>query len=265
MGMFWRSYAAFFFGAAWVVGYCIISPLAYLIPYWRHLVVVASFPSCVLGVFYYFTIPESYHYMVSKGKSKDLSNWLKNLNRFKKETELSAEILISEHMKHQKSDGSEDKNFFVQLISHKRILFYTFVLSYLWVCDTFVYYGLSLFSTELAGNKFWNYILSGLIELPSYAVSPYLLNKIGRRLFVSLSHFLAAFSFLGTIFVESPTVSLLLWLTGKFGISCAFTCLFVYASEVFPTNLRSGCIGACEVLARLGGVFAPQANELVSL
>ncbi|CAD5205828.1 unnamed protein product [Bursaphelenchus okinawaensis] len=262
MGMFWRSYAAFFFGLAWVIGYCIVGPLAYLIPYWRHLVVVASFPSCILGVIYWFTIPESYHYMVSKGKSIELNKWLQNVNRFKQETELSAEDLINEHLKHQKSDGTENKTFLVQLISHKRILLYTMVLSYLWVCDTFVYYGLSLFSTELAGDKFWNYILSGFIELPSYAVSPYLLDKIGRRLFVSAAHFLAGFSFLATIFINHPTMSLIFWLMGKFGISCAFTCLFVYASEVFPTNLRSGCIGACEILARLGGVFAPQANEL---
>lgn len=66
-------------------------------------------------------------------------------------------------------------------------------------------------------------------------------------------------------FPGNPTVSLVLWLIGKFGISCAFTCLFVYASEVFPTNLRSGCIGVCEILARLGGVFAPEVNALVSI
>ncbi|VDN39561.1 unnamed protein product [Gongylonema pulchrum] len=45
--------------------------------------------------------------------------------------------------------------------------------------DTFVYFGLSLYTTRLAGNKYWNYALSGLVELPAYLfVPPVLENEI---------------------------------------------------------------------------------------
>lgn len=97
-----------------------------------------------------------------------------------------------------------------------------------------------------AGSKYWSYALTGLVEIPSYICSPFLLEFLGRRLFVSLSHFLTAIAFVGIIFVEDPTISLILWLIGKFGISCAFTSLFVYATEIFPTVLRSSLIGICE-------------------
>jgi hypothetical protein len=37
----------------------------------------------------------------------------------------------------------------------------------------------------------------------------------------------------------------------------------VYASEVFPTVIRSSCIGLCIILARVGGLFAPLTRLMV--
>ena len=44
-------------------------------------------------------------------------------------------------------------------------------------CDNFVYYGLSLFSTQLAGNRYANFMLIGAIEIPSYLVAPAMLDR----------------------------------------------------------------------------------------
>lgn len=44
------------------------------------------------------------------------------------------------------------------------------------LCDTFIYYGLSLFSTKLTGDRFINFALSGAVELPAYFIAPPLLN-----------------------------------------------------------------------------------------
>lgn len=43
--------------------------------------------------------------------------------------------------------------------------------------DTFVYFGLSLVSTELAGNRYANYVFSGLVEIPSYLLAPFCLDR----------------------------------------------------------------------------------------
>uniref|UniRef100_A0A914S9Y1 Uncharacterized protein n=1 Tax=Parascaris equorum TaxID=6256 RepID=A0A914S9Y1_PAREQ len=43
--------------------------------------------------------------------------------------------------------------------------------------DTFVYFGLSIYTTRIAGNKYWNYALSGLVEVPAYLFAPYALDK----------------------------------------------------------------------------------------
>ncbi|KAI6230451.1 MFS domain-containing protein [Aphelenchoides fujianensis] len=51
--------------SAWVTGYCLVAPIAYLLPYWRSLLVACSFPAVIFGVLYFFFLPESFHYMAS--------------------------------------------------------------------------------------------------------------------------------------------------------------------------------------------------------
>ncbi|CAD5217796.1 unnamed protein product [Bursaphelenchus xylophilus] len=107
-----------------------------------------------------------------------------------------------------------------------------------------------------------NFILSGLIEVPSYLATPPCLRILGRQWFVGLSHFITAVAFLGVMFIDNHKLYLIVWLIGKFGISCALTALYVYASEVFPTTVRSSCIGFCSTVGRIGGAFAPSIRVL---
>ncbi|KAI6176333.1 MFS domain-containing protein [Aphelenchoides bicaudatus] len=257
-----RDYAALVFGMLWVTGYCIVGPVAYFLPNWRHLMLACSIPSIFSSIAYWIVVPESFHFMMSKKMEPQLDKWLNKANKTKTIVTVNAKTLIAEHMRSLLRDSNRDRNLIVQLCTHKKLLLYIVVLSYLWLTDTMLYYGLSLYSSDLAGNKYVNYVLSGLIEVPSYLISPYLLNKMGRRLFVGSSHLLAAVAFLILIFVEHSTVVLVLWLIAKFGISCSFTSLFIYASELFPTTVRSGCIGICEILARIGGSISPLVHSI---
>ncbi|VDM70661.1 unnamed protein product [Strongylus vulgaris] len=56
-----------------------------------------------------------------------------------------------------------------------------------------------------------------------------------------------------------------LWVLGKFAISCSFMSIYVYASEIFPTNIRNLSIGFCEMMSRVGGILAPYVTALVSI
>jgi OCT family organic cation transporter-like MFS transporter 4/5 len=110
--------------------------------------------------------------------------------------------LIAAHLRKAKQDDTTDRNIVIQLFRHKRLLMYMTIMAFLWISDTIIYYGLSLFSTQLAGNKYLNYVLSGLVEAPSNFASPWLLNVLGRRWFISGTHFLAAFAFLCSVFIS---------------------------------------------------------------
>ena len=57
---------------------------------------------------------------------------------------------------------------------------------------------------------------------------------------------------------------MVLSLVGKFGIAAAFAIIYIYSAEIFPTDYRSVAIGACSMIARVGGMLAPSVSALVS-
>lgn len=64
---------------------------------------------------------------------------------------------------------------------------------------------------------------------------------------------------------ELPWVSTLLYLAGKVWITQAFSGVYLYTSELFPTRARHSLLGLCSMLGRLGSIVAPQMPLLVSL
>uniref|UniRef100_A0A1I7WBW3 Tyrosine-protein phosphatase domain-containing protein n=1 Tax=Heterorhabditis bacteriophora TaxID=37862 RepID=A0A1I7WBW3_HETBA len=74
---------------------------------------------------------------------------------------------------------------------------------------------------------------------------------------VTIIFYISFLSLLNCYTSEHEFIMLICWLLGKFSISCSFMSLFVYATEIFPTNIRNVLIGMCSVLARIGGIAAP--------
>lgn len=199
--------------------------------------IASSSPSLAWAVLLYFVVPDSFHFLVSKENKDGLTRWLMNANKVSRipRSDLTADVIIDAHRQnHKHPPNMSIKNVILELLKRRILIIYLLILAYIWTCDAFVYYGISLISTLLsgAGSKYWSYALTGMIEIPSCILSPFLLDLIGflasnilyllpiiigRRLFVSLTHLLTAISFLGIMFVKNETLSLVLWLIGKFG------------------------------------------------
>uniref|UniRef100_A0A158QP76 MFS domain-containing protein n=1 Tax=Haemonchus placei TaxID=6290 RepID=A0A158QP76_HAEPC len=248
------SYVDFsvYFGMAWVAGYCLVTPLAMLAPNWRWLIFFVSVPQLFTATLCYLFVPESLHFLAIERHEKVVGDWLKRAGRCHDNVaDIDPSTVVSTRQE-------EVSNLFSELWTHKRFLLYTIVLIYLWNCDTFIYFGLSLYSTHFAGNIYLNYLLVGLVEIPAYILSPMAMNRYGRRVVVALTHLLAAATFFGLVFTpETAWIRTALWALGKFAISCSFMSIYVYASEIFPTNIRNLSIGFCEMMSRIGGILAP--------
>lgn len=64
-----------------------------------------------------------------------------------------------------------------------------------------MFYGLSLNSTNLSGNKYLNFILVCLVEIPGLSLAWVAMNKIGRRWSLAGSLLLCAITCVAGAFV----------------------------------------------------------------
>lgn len=52
-------------------------------------------------------------------------------------------------------------------------------------------------------------------------------------------------------------LSILLVMLGKFGITSAFSMVYVYTAELYPTVVRNMGVGASSMASRLGSILSP--------
>ena len=63
---------------------------------------------------------------------------------------------------------------------------------------------------------------------------------------------------------DKQWITVVLALIGKCGIAGAFSLIWLYSSELFPTVMRNSATGAASLCARAGGIVAPYIAQLVS-
>ncbi|GLH00668.1 Protein of unknown function [Gryllus bimaculatus] len=86
------------------------------------------------------------------------------------------------------------------------------------------------------------------------------MNRFGRK--KTLCSSLLASGLCCFLFIGIPGdwiwLRIALYLFGKFNITISFDVLYIFAVELFPTELRQTCLAACSVLGGMGQILAPQ-------
>ena len=139
-----------------------------------------------------------------------------------------------------------------------------------WFANSIVYYGLSLNVGNLVGNPFLMLFLSGLVELPSYILMCFILDRAGRRCVVSTFMLIGGVCCIiassiptGTDIAASTIVTIVL--LGKACIAASFAVIYNYTAELFPTVVRNTALGIGSMCARLSGALTPMIMLLDSL
>uniref|UniRef100_A0A2A4K6M9 Major facilitator superfamily (MFS) profile domain-containing protein n=1 Tax=Heliothis virescens TaxID=7102 RepID=A0A2A4K6M9_HELVI len=260
--------------STWAMGQVVAALMAWAVPYWRTYTLVIYAPS-VLFIAYYWLIEESVRWLISKGNNKEAARIIfkaANMNKKKLSPE-TIRILTEEPPEKKPSTNESDspaevdtRSILVQVLKSKRIMCRLLVCSFWWITLTFVYYGLSINSVSLAGNSYVNFILTSLVEIPGYCLSVLTLDRFGRK-----SSTMSAFIFCGLSLMAMPFVpSSIPWLTttlnllGKLCISMAFSSVYIYTGELFPTQARHSLLGTCSMAGRIGALIAPQTPLLMA-
>jgi len=244
----------------WAWGWIAAALVAYLlIPLygWRMAFWVGAVPA-FFAAYLRKAIPESPRYLEAVGREKEADELVSRMEREAGITDQKENITAKTNNHSNKIHVS-----FFELWSKKYIRS-TFVVWVIWFGINFGYYGFVLWTPSLLVDKGFALVKSFeftfimcLAQLPGYFSAAYLVERIGRKIVLSVY-------FAGT--------ALAAWLFGQAGSSTevliygcllyffslgAWGCVYAYTPEVYPTVARASGSGWSAAFGRLGAFIAP--------
>nr|XP_032833194.1 solute carrier family 22 member 15 [Petromyzon marinus] len=246
-------YSAFF-----ALGLVVFAALGVAVRPWRWLTLTANVPGVLLLLASLWMLPESPRWLHSRGRIVEAEKTLSLIARGNVGATSTAS-LPPPQVQLRPLRGS-----LMDVGTHPVLRTRTLVMMYTWFVCSLVYYGLTLGVGDLSRDVHMGLALSGLAELPSYPLSLFLINAswCGRRR--GLSGFLScggiaciAVAALVTLSGEHEVARQYLALAGKLCISAAFSIVYIYTSELYPTSIRNVALGLSSTSSRLGGILAP--------
>lgn len=127
-----------------------------------------------------------------------------------------------------------------------------------WFANSIVYYGLSLNTGSLKGNPYLILFAISVVELPSYVICVYLMDRLGRRSLTSFYMISGGICCIVAVNLtagsEATTGVVML---GKFLIASSFAIIYNYSAELFPTVVRNSAMGLGSMCARTSSALTP--------
>ncbi|XP_008296475.1 solute carrier family 22 member 16 [Stegastes partitus] len=266
-----RTWTSMHVHAAFAVGIMVVALTGYLVRvWWIYQIVLSTCTSPFL--FFCWKFPETPFYLMAKGRYKDTQNLLDRMAHFnglqcrlraedllEPEKRENGRALLEQEAAQQRPSQPEKKLSILDLFGSWRMAGRTCTVWAIWFIGSLGYYVFSLGSVNLGGNQYVNLFLAGAVELPSYLVGCFAMDRIGRKKTCAPALLLAGVACMLIIVVPADieALAIALCMTGKFAIAIAFGLIYLYTCELYPTIIRSLAVGSGSMMCRVGSVVAP--------
>ncbi|XP_071841267.1 organic cation transporter protein-like isoform X1 [Apostichopus japonicus] len=238
------------------IGYYLIAGIAYLIPNWRIVQLVISLPYIPVLILALIFVPESPRWLISNKRFESAENIFRKIAKVNRKT-------LSDNfgkMVEQTNEEDQQNSMFQtvrKFVCSRSIFLITMNMSFNWIVQSLVFYGLSLSTSSLGIDPYIAFLISGTIEIPAYFLCMFVAEWFGRRGSTCGVMLLG-----GICCCVTPLIPLGIWralvaMLGKFFISMSFSIVYSWASELTPTIMRNSGLGFFSTVSRVGGILSP--------
>ncbi|XP_076994510.1 solute carrier family 22 member 4 isoform X1 [Tamandua tetradactyla] len=238
------------------LGYMLLPLFAYFLREWRALLLALSAPGLLCAPLWWF-IPESPRWLISQRRFREAEEIIQKAAKM---NHIAAPAVIFDPVELQElTTLKQEKVFILDLFRTWNIATITIMSLLLWMLTSVGYFALSLSTPNLHGDAYLNTFLSALIEVPAYITAWLLLRALPRRYVIAgvLSVGGGVLLLIQLVPADYHMVSTGLALLGKFGVTSAFSMLYVFTAELYPTLARNTAVGVASTASRVGSVVAP--------
>lgn len=253
-----RGRNVIFLESFWAWGWIVAALVAYLlIPVygWRAAFFVGAVPA-LFAAYLRKAVPESPRYLEKAGKGEQA-------NALVSKMEEQANIVSK---KTDDSKAIQDGKHHIPLVElwSKKYIRSTVVLWVIWIGINFGYYGFVLWTPSLLMAKgfvmvksFEFTLIMCLAQLPGYFSAAYLVERVGRK--VVLSVYFAGTALASWLFGHAgSTMEVLAFGSLLYFFSLGtWGCVYAYTPEVYPTIARASGSGWAAAFGRIGAFAAP--------
>ncbi|XP_024430915.2 solute carrier family 22 member 4 isoform X3 [Desmodus rotundus] len=202
-------------------------------------------------------IPESPRWLISQGRFGEAEAIIQKAAKM---NSIAVPVVIFNPVELQELKPlKQQKAFILDLFRTKNIATITLMSVLLWMLTSVGYFALSLNSPNLHGDAYLNCFLSALIEVPAYITAWLLLRNLPRRYIIAgvLLFGGGVLLLIQLVPADYNFLSIGMAMLGKFGITSAFSMLYVFTAELYPTLVRNMAVGVTSMASRVGSIIAP--------
>ncbi|XP_063625205.1 solute carrier family 22 member 3-like [Cydia splendana] len=243
------------------IGGMLLALVACFVPYWRTLLRVVYAPG-LLAIFFIYLLDESPRWLLANGKKIKAVKIIRNAAELNK-------MEIDDNFNTIYYKQNEETNFTTVIkdtFTSSYLLKRFFVCSGWWIAATFVNFGLIVNSTLLGGKGYINFGISSVMKLLGNFSTAYIIYKFNRK--GPLIFYFVACAVLCTGQPFLPKSSFWLQITSYMVgllLSCTnFSIVYIFTSELFPTQSRNSMHALCSSIGRIGAMIAPQTPLLMA-
>lgn len=238
------------------------------------------YPPGLIVFVYIWLMPESIRWLLITGRVDRAISTLQRIAKVNRKdlSEKSIELIKLKYSRKPITNGasSEENNgnqnqslsgYVAMIFKSRKLCGRFFICCYLWMACYFSYYGISSYSTHIQGtDKYTGFMVAAAVEIPTILLAQQLLNRMKRKTLLIVSLCLTTISIIGIPFIPAnmSDIILICLLFGKASMTFAFTLIFIFTAEQWPTNIRGTIMHTCAMIGRIGSMVAPFILILVS-
>ncbi|XP_077426428.1 solute carrier family 22 member 7-like [Vanacampus margaritifer] len=242
----------------WSFGSSLLGALAYLVNDWRYLIVVSTSP-LLPAIISWWWLPESARWLVSQGKVNPAYFYLSKCAKVNRRKQFMDDLKPEDLSKIIVLENENRKYSLLDLVRTPKMRRLTLIAGTVWFGVACSYYGISLNVSDFGVNIFVTQLIYGVSEVPAKIFCLFSINKFGRKLNQGGGLLLTGLCLFCNILIPPNMAACRTAVAAlaKMFSEAAFTVLYLYTTELYPTVLRQNGFGCCSFLARLGVAVSP--------
>uniref|UniRef100_A0A3B5QJD9 Solute carrier family 22 member 13b n=1 Tax=Xiphophorus maculatus TaxID=8083 RepID=A0A3B5QJD9_XIPMA len=230
------------------IGQMLLSGIAYLTRNWRILQLVLFSPLVII-----LLLPESSRWLMTQNRKEEAEKALHRAAKVNKRR-VPGHLLEKVNL-----ETTPDRKNMMDIFRISYLRKRTLIMSFNWFAASFLFYGLSLNIGSFGLNIYLTQLIFGTVEIPANVACLTMIQRFGRRICQAGFLFLGGVSCLVATAVPRalPVVVTVIAMMGKFSAAAAFSTVYVYTAELYPTDIRHSGMSVNSMCAGVAGILSP--------